>query len=235
MEERVVQELLALNHSFYQRFAAPFAASRSRPQPGFHELVKWITEPCERLLDVGCGDGRLGRFVRQEREVGEYVGVDFSSGLLALAGAAGPGLFKERDLSAPDCLDGTGEFDTIVCLATLQHIPGLENRQRLVLEMAQHLRPNGRLLISNWQFMDNERQRNKVVAWSRIGLDESDVEPGDYLLTWKREGYGLRYVSYIDCDEVLALVSTAGLVVDQEFRSDGREGDLNLYTICSPV
>lgn len=235
MDERVTQELLALNHRFYQQFAAPFSSSRARPQRGFYELLNWLPKPCKRLLDVGCGDGRLGRFVRQQSEVGAYVGVDFSSELLELARADGQGVFEQRNLSEAGCLKGTGEFEAIACLATLQHIPGRENRQRLVMEMAQHLRPDGRLMLSNWQFLDNERQRKKLASWSQIGLDDSDVERDDYIMTWQREGFGLRYVCYIDSQEVLALVSLAGLEVANEFRSDGREGDLNLYTICGRV
>jgi 2-polyprenyl-3-methyl-5-hydroxy-6-metoxy-1,4-benzoquinol methylase len=232
MDERVAQELLALNHRFYQRFAAPFASSRSRPQPGYSELLKWLPQPCKRLLDVGCGDGRLERFIRERRVIDEYVGVDFSSELLEMASADGSGVFKQRDLSAPGSLRDTGAFDAIACLATLQHIPGRERRQRLVVEMAQHLKPEGRVLLSNWQFLESERQRSKLAEWSQMGLHDADVEPGDYLMTWRREGFGLRYVSYIDSSEILALATKAGLVVLHEFRSDGREGNLNLYTIC---
>jgi 2-polyprenyl-3-methyl-5-hydroxy-6-metoxy-1,4-benzoquinol methylase len=235
MDEKVRQRLLEVNHHFYQRFAAPFSNSRARPQNGFYELVKWLPRPCKRLLDVGCGNGRLGRFLRQQSAIDGYVGVDFSSELLELAAAGGQGAFEQRDLSASSCLNGLGEFDAIACLATLQHIPGRENRRRLVAEMAEHLGPDGRLVLSNWQFLYNERQRRKLVEWSQIGLNGSDVESDDYLMTWKREGSGLRYVCYLDSEEVLALVSLAGLTVLKEFHSDGREGNLNLYTICARV
>ena len=65
-----------------------------------------------------------------------------------------------------------------------------------------------------------------------LGLSESDVESGDYLLSWQREGSGLRYVCSIDVDQTAALVDEAGLAIENQFRSDGREGNLNLYTIC---
>ena len=235
MDDKTVQKLLALNQRFYRKFAVPFSDSRSRPQQGFYELLKWLPIPCERLLDVGCGDGRLGRFVRQEGTLGEYVGLDFSSELLELAELDEQSVFLERDLCEPGSLEGTGEFDAVACLATLQHIPGRGNRRRLVAEMAQHLATNGRLLLSNWQFPNSKRQRRKMVAWSEIALDEGDVEYNDYLLTWRREGFGLRYVSYIDSDEVADLVGWSGLSVVKEFYSDGREGNLNLYTVCERV
>ena len=64
-------------------------------------------------------------------------------------------------------------------------------------------------------------------------LSESDVEPGDYLLTWQREGSGFRYVSAIGAEETAYLASAAGMRETIQFRSDGREGYLNLYTVLT--
>jgi hypothetical protein len=58
--------------------------------------------------------------------------------------------------------------------------------------MRRLLLPEGRLLLSNWQFATNSRQRRKQLAWSTAGLEPADVEPGDYLLSWQRGGLGLR-------------------------------------------
>jgi hypothetical protein len=79
--------------------------------------------------------------------------------------------------------------------------------------------------------MDSERQRRKVVDWERAGLTAADVEANDYLLTWRGGGFGLRYVAFVDAAEITALAEAAGLHVEAQFRSDGREGDLNLYTV----
>jgi tRNA (uracil-5-)-methyltransferase TRM9 len=230
LEEYVVQELLALNRAFYARFAEAFVESRARPQQGFHRLVEYLPKPCDRLLDVGCGDGRLGRFLIARRAMDAYVGVDFSEEMLAAADTT-IGQFLMRDLSQAGSLDSLGEFEAVTCLSTLQHIPGRTNRQRLVAEMAIHLAPGGRLVMSNWQFTTSRRQRKKVADWSTVGLTREDVEPGDYLLTWQRDGRGYRYVCLIDPTETADLAESAGLTIVDQFRSDGREGNLNLYTV----
>lgn len=232
MHQDVVRQLLALNRRFYDELAEPFVRSRAAPQPGFYRLVDLLPRPCDRLLDVGCGDGRFGRFL-QARGVRQYIGVDFSDSLLAQARATTPGEFYQRDLSRPDCLEGLGLFDAVACLATLQHIPGRTNRVQLLAAMKACLASGGRLLLANWQFLASERQRRKVADWGEIGLSSAEVEPGDYLLTWQRGGSGLRYVALIDAAETAALVQEAGLHILAQFRSDGREGDLNLYTILS--
>jgi len=128
-------------------------------------------------------------------------------------------------------LAGLGHFDTVVCLAALHHIPGKENRVRLVQEMADHLEANGRLFLSTWQFLDSERQQRKIRDWSEVGLSAADVEVNDYLLTWQRDGFSYRYACMIDVAETAELAHAADLDILHQFRSDGQEGDLSLYTV----
>jgi SAM-dependent methyltransferase len=243
MKPDVARRLVALNQAFYEQFAGPFADSRTRPQPGFTMLLPWLPFGAISVLDVGCGDGRFGRFLYEEierlgigdwrtrAEIQRYVGIDFSEGLLAIARESGPGEYQQRDLIQPGCLADLGRFDLIACLATLHHIPGYANRLQLMREMRAHLKPGGSLFLSTWQFLNSERQRRKLRDWSSVGLSAADVETGDYLLSWERGGQGLRYVALIDEAAVKQTAQEVGLTVQCQFRSDGREGDLSLYTV----
>ena len=235
MDDATVRRLVALNEAFYSRFAAPFAASRVGPQPGYERLLAYVPVGRPRVLDAGCGDGRFGRFLRASGREVDYVGVDFSAALLAARDGDGDvaGRFEQRDLSRPGSLDGLGRFDLIVCLSTLQHIPGRRNRARLLAEMATCLNAGGHIALANWQFLSSARQRRKIRPWAEVGLDEGDAEPGDYLLSWQRGGEGRRYVALVDEEETRRLAQGAGLRVVELFRSDGREGDLNLYALLA--
>lgn len=231
MKDEVAARLVALNRDFYRELADPFAESRLTPQPGFARLLAYMPAEGARALDVGCGNGRFGHFLLQSRPM-QYTGVDFSSELLAKAQDLLPAAqFWQRDMGRAGSLHGLGPFDVVACLAAMQHIPGYANRLRLLREMAGKMEENGRLFLSNWQFMDSERQRRKVRDWSEIGLTDADVEPGDYLLTWQRSGFGLRYAAQIDAAETSRLADEAELRIIGQFRSDGKEGDLSLYTI----
>ncbi len=231
MEPEVAQKLLALNREFYAALAQPFAETRQTPQPGFDRLRAALPGvPCD-VLDVGCGNGRFGHYLQQHNALTHYAGVDFSSELLAHAALRVPGDYFQRDLSQSGCLDGLVQYDVVACLAVLQHIPGFENRLRLLREMRDRVGENGRIFISTWQFMDSERQRRKLCDWAEIGLSAADVEPNDHLLTWQRDGFGLRYVCFVDEAETARLAEAANLCILDQFRSDGQEGDLNLYTV----
>jgi len=231
MNEDVARRLVAVNQAFYDRFAASFAASRSEPAPGFARLLDYISVGAA-VLDVGCSDGRLARFLNQHGVLARYTGVDFSAPLLASVEPA-LGRFERRDLSRPNCLSGLGQYDLVACLSTLQHIPGHAHRVRLVSEMRDCLRTGGYVALANWQFTAHERQRRKVRPWSTIGLEDAEVESGDYLLSWQRGGAGLRYVALLDAPATALLAAAAGLRIVEQYRSDGREGDLNLYTILA--
>lgn len=232
MREATSDRLLALNRVFYKTFADPFAQTRANPQPGFSLLAPFVPESCAKVLDVGCGEGRFGRFLMGLRPDMTYVGVDFSRELLQHAADALPDAsFVQRDVSRPNSLEDLGSFDLVVSLAMLQHIPGRSNRVRVLEEMGTRLAPHGRLVLSTWQFLQSPRQRRKVVPWSTIGLSEREVERNDYLLDWRAGGRGLRYVAYVDKSELRTLAAEASLSIIETFRSDGREGDLNLYAI----
>jgi len=233
MKNEIEKKLLSVNQGFYAQFAAPFADSRSNPQPGFYILLEHLPITCEDVLDVGCGNGRFGQFLEAEHTSFDYTGIDFTSALLSLARRHVQGSFYQRDISQPDFMEGIGKFDLIVCLATMQHVPGRLNRVSMLREMKLHLAENGRIFLANWQFLESNRQRRKIRDWTTVDIDETDVEPGDYLLTWQREGSGLRYVCAIDAEETLNLAKAAGLRDIVQFRSDGREGDLNLYSVLA--
>ena len=233
MKPETAHQLLTLNRSFYDSVADPFAESRARPQPGFTQLLDHLPQPCPHLLDVGCGEGRLGRFLLRRGAIEQYTGVDFSVALLEKAAAITPGIFIERDLAAPGCLDGLGTFDAIACLAVLQHIPGWGNRVRLLQEMKAHVGERGRVILSTWQFMDSERQKRKIVDWAEVGLSQDELEPHDYLLTWQRGQKALRYVHLVDAEETMALAHAAGMQVLHQFRSDGKEEKLSLYSVLA--
>jgi SAM-dependent methyltransferase len=186
-------------------------------------------------LDVGCGNGRFAEFLQDHNRIGEFTGVDFSEELLADAARNAAGTFYRRNLLEPGCLDGLGIFPVISCLAVMHHLPGKANRLRLLREIKAHLAESGRLLISNWQFMDSPRQRRKVQDWAEIGLTAADVEPNDYLLAWRRGGFALRYACHIGAAETTELAGAAGFTIVHQFRSDGKEGNLSLYTVLTPT
>ncbi len=232
MDPAVVKQLNELNRAFYEQFAASFTASRAPTEPGLQRALSPV-RPGDRFLDLGCGPGRV---VWMLPPGCHYVGGDFSTSLLArarekTASAPVTTRFVQLDLLSEDYAALGREFDWILLRAVLHHIPGAAHRRRIVTQAAQLLAPRGRLILANWQFLNIPRLRKRVQPWETIHLTPQDVEPGDYLLDWRRDGYGLRYVHLINEAETRALAEAAGLRIGSLFRADGHTNDLTLYAV----
>lgn len=236
MKPETAAHMTALNHQFYQTFSADFSATRQRLQPGVLRALANL--PAEAsILDVGCGNGLLARWLAKRGHRGPYVGLDFSDRLLATARVALDEFPKfNARLEVVDLIESTrmgqwaGPVDRVYALAVLHHLPGEETRLAFMRAVGAALKPEGQAMLSNWQFLTSEKLRSRIVPWEQIGLTPGEVDPGDYLLDWRRGGVGYRYVHYFSEDEIGWLAEVAGLRVVEHFYSDGGSGTLGLYT-----
>ncbi len=99
-----------------------------------------------RLLDLGCGTGRLcAHFAARGFEC---VGVDLSDEMLTKARANAPGAtFVKGNLAEPLPVPD-GSFDYAACLfSTLGMVRGAENRTRVLLNAHRALKPGGRFVL----------------------------------------------------------------------------------------
>jgi tRNA (uracil-5-)-methyltransferase TRM9 len=240
MDSAVAKRLNEINQAFYHEFAAAFAGSRTLDQPELTRIVDLVPQG-SRVLDVGCGHGRIAHLLDRRRIRAAYVGVDFSATLIHLAEEWASELecvkaeFLVVDLLDPgwsSLLDGR-LFDVILILAVLHHIPAYANRLAVMQRLRDRLAPQGSLVVSTWQFTSNVRMRRKIVPWERVGLDPAGLEPGDHLLDWKRGGVGYRYCHLVDRAELERLADESGLLMAETFRAGGREGDLSLFGILT--
>ena len=177
MDRETVEKLLVLNREFYATFARPFADSRSLSDPALTSILPYIPQRA-RVLDVGCGNGRLARLLGRERPGASYVGVDAVPELIEGAReqtaqldisaefhvmdivrlGLSRKLFDHRDTEDTEesnvltekmpvlCETNQNlgalsasvvQFDCIVCLAVLHHIPGFDLRARILPQIRQ--------------------------------------------------------------------------------------------------
>ena len=197
-----------------------------------------------RILELGSGNGELISALLKHGFKGYYLGLDLSERMLAIARAAVQDTsqvsFHQAELGKGDLSAqirrATAQavhppYDQLVCFATLHHIPGHAVRERLVRELRKLTDDGGRLYLSVWNFLQSERLRARVLPWDTVGIDEQAVEPGDYLIDWRRDGEGIRYVHHFTEEQLVQLAEQAGFLVRESFTSDGETGTLGLYQI----
>ncbi len=240
MDPGIARRLVDLNARLYEERAAEFAASRRLLHPG---IVRFLEEvPPEKILlvDLGCGDGRVGRAWLAGGPHRRYRGFDRSEALLARATAGSPPLGVARadfaDPAWPQRVSlGEGEADVVVCFSVLHHLPGRTKRQRFLGQLAGLLRPDGIWALSVWQFFHIPELANRTLSKKeiqhRVGIDPEELERGDCLLDWRGGGRAWRYVHHYRPEELEEDCRAAGLDVLEGWTSDGRTGDLGLYRV----
>ncbi len=156
-----------------------------------------------RVLDVGCGDGRIPRQYTSP----EVVCVDRSEAAVAAARERGldARLADVRELPFAD-----GSFDAVTCNHTLYHV---DDRDRAVAELARVLRPGGRF-AGIYNAPDHLRELWRAVA------------PG-----WLRESRGTR--DLFDAESGLPVLARHFARVDRRYRDGSvlwvARGDLQRY------
>lgn len=244
MELATALRLAALNQNFYEEHAEDFADTRPRLPAGVARVLALIPRGAQ-VLEVGCGDGKVGRALARAG-AGGYVGLDVSAAMLARArrytaaeaanSPPGPMTFLHADLMDPAWPSAVPDrsFDWVLAFGVFHHLPGAARRGQVFGTLAARLAPGGTLAMANWQFARSERLVRRQVAWAALDLRKEDVEPGDTLLPWERGGRkGLRYVHLLDEAEARRMAAAAGLRVQAAFSADGASGDLNEYWVMT--
>jgi SAM-dependent methyltransferase len=240
VNEDTAAKLLDLNRRFYQKFAQQFSKTRQRLQPGVQKVLQKIP-PGSSILDLGCGNGELARALARRGYEGEYVGVDFSAELLAEARRIKPGSlhthFMLADLSSPGWEANLpfSNFDLVLAFAVFHHIPGRSFRRQILSKVNALLIPQGRLIHSEWQFLNSPRLAARIQPWELAELSADEIDPGDYLLDWRRGGLGFRYVHSFSQAELAELAEETGYKIIEMYSSDGETGNLGLYQIWKRV
>ena len=242
MKSQIVTRLLALNKQFYQTFGHEFSSTRQRLQPGVLQVVDSLAGD-EAILDLGCGNGELARELMRRGHSGCYTGVDFSPPLLEVARHGwedAPATFIRADLSGPDwdrkiLASLKKPFDLVTAFASLHHIPSQGMRLSILNKARAMLHTGGKFIHSEWQFMNSDKLKDRILPWEDAGLTSEDVDEGDYLMDWRSGGRGLRYVHHFYESELEALAAASRFRVRQTFRSDGANGLLALYQVWETV
>ncbi|MCR4307655.1 MAG: class I SAM-dependent methyltransferase [Candidatus Berkelbacteria bacterium] len=102
-----------------------------------HEENNW-------LLDVGCGDGEMLRFLHAHSPTWKMHGIDITPNTLNSARSDNPG-FQFKDGSIYEIPYEANTFNVIFCGETIEH---LEHPQIAIAELFRVAKPGGYVIIS---------------------------------------------------------------------------------------
>jgi len=152
-----------------------------------------------RILDVGCGDGRLLAMALEARPESAGVALDFSALMLAEASrrfaAEERVTIVEHDLTAP--LPDLGTFDAVISSMAIHHLR--DERKRLLYgEVLSILEPGGAFL--NFEHVASPTERLHGEFFAAIDVPIEDEDPSDRTVdAWIQAGW-LRELGFEDAD-----------------------------------
>lgn len=211
MKKRYAQYLLQKTTQDYNLIAEHFSRTRPRVWSELEFLAQY-TLPGERVLDLGCGNGRMLE-VFKDKEV-DYIGVDSSERLVKIAKKRYP---KERFIEANAlALPFPGNyFQKIYSVAVLHHIPSRDFRLKFFGEARRVLCPGGLLVLSVWNLWPRVFFWKLFFKYSLLKLiGKSKLDFKDVFYPWKnQEGKIIanRYIHAFTKGELKTLVKQSGL------------------------
>jgi SAM-dependent methyltransferase len=146
--------------SIARRFRKPwhrdYARAKLRLDPVYAAAAAVLGDDETPLLDIGCGLGLLGCYLRERGFRGDYLGLDFDSSKINAARAATPPY--ERLAFADNRAQSLPPFTGHVALIDVLHYLRRDDQQTLLQEAAARVARGGCLIIRNvlrdrgWRF-----------------------------------------------------------------------------------
>ena len=178
----------------------------------FHRdlFLQLVPPPGGRTLDLGCGEGRLSRDLR---DLGHrVVGVDASAAMVASARQADPEL-EARVADAAALPFGDGEFDCVIAFMSLQDVDDYEGA---IGECARVLSPGGHLCVAIVHPLNSAGEFEGDEGDSPYVIRGSYLDPSAYADSIVRDGLALTLVSeHRPLEAYTEAVARSGLLIER--------------------
>jgi ubiquinone/menaquinone biosynthesis C-methylase UbiE len=209
MEKEYAEYLLKKIKKDYNLIAEDFSITRSSIWPETKSLFDRYLFSGEKILDLGCGNGRYFEYLKDKNI--NYFGVDISENLIRIA----KNKYPEANFQVADALNlpfPDNFFDKAIGVAVFHHIPSKELRFQFLKEVKRVLKPGGILILTVWNF----REAKEFFLYFKfviLKIFGSKLDFGDFLEPWGKKI--LRYYHYFSKKELDDLTKRVRLKVEE--------------------
>ncbi|PIR74883.1 MAG: hypothetical protein COU35_00220 [Candidatus Magasanikbacteria bacterium CG10_big_fil_rev_8_21_14_0_10_47_10] len=228
MDDTQAKKVIRETSAAYNIIAGLFSSTRDYVWNDVKPLLATVV-PNTTTLDIGCGNGRLYQELAKNQV--NYIGIDNADKLIDVAKEKYPAArFIASDMTKIPLQEGVA--DMIFSIASFHHLPTDDLRVRALREMKRLLKPEGRIVMLNWNLYSN---------WARSKGFSGD-ENGDFYIPWKdakKQVLATRYYHGFMLEDLHDLAEQAGLMIERQYYSkDGKESSLgpgdNIVTVMRP-
>lgn len=184
MKQKTIDRLLKIVKNNYGEIASQFDLTRKKYVWLELENILDFLKEDNKVLDVGCGNGRLLENVKNKKI--NYLGIDSSEELIALAKKNYPDnkFVVGNILSLNEVIKE--KFDLVISVAVIHHLPGKDLRIAALNQLKAVCSPQGKIIFSVWKIWPNKKYWKYLLKniWYKITF-RSDLDFGDLLFPWK--------------------------------------------------
>lgn len=214
----------------YDSIAEEFDRTRQHSWALFDDFASYLIEDA-RVLDVGCGNGRLLKFL-EGKSWKSYKGIDLSRNLLELARKQhkeSKVSFREGSITALPVK--AGSYDAVFSIAVLHHVPSRVFQVQALTELERSLDHEGHLFLTVWNMYQVKYVGYFVRSFFRWLFTFGKYSVKDLWVPW---GQGeKRYVYAFGMPELRKRLREAGFEV-MESRTVGTGKSGNHVIVAQP-
>ncbi len=193
----------------YDSIAKDFSKTRHIPWEELSVFIPYLPDG-GKILDLGCGNGRLLKVIQSAGKKYEYVGVDFSDKLLEQARQLFPDEhFEQADMARLNFPENS--FDVICLIASFHHLDSKKEREDLLNNIYRWLKPGGVLFMTNWNLL-----QPKYLKYIIKNISRKKVWNDFFISYTPTHGYGRhwRYYHHFTKSELRSLLLKAGFKLE---------------------
>lgn len=172
----------------------------------YDKILNLINKPLN-VLDIGCGNGKLGELIKNKFTDVNITGIDISSDALALAKKKGLNTIRQ-DIEDTKLKVNNKSFNLIICTDVLEHVC---SNYALLKEIHRALDDNGELIVT---VPNVNAWYNRILCLAgklpgHLESTEADVQVTPFV----REAIG--HVRAFNKDAIIKLLEYSGFKIDK--------------------
>ncbi|MFH0814697.1 MAG: class I SAM-dependent methyltransferase [Candidatus Falkowbacteria bacterium] len=230
MNATTINKILELTKNGYQTIAQDFSNTRNFLWEDL-QLFKDYIKDNAKMLDLGCGNGRLIQLLEGKNI--DYRGIDYNEDFIRIAKAKYPQYKFEvgdvQNLAMP-----METFDIVTLIAVLNHLPGDELKKRILANVVSYLKPNGYLLMTNWDLWNWSGKKSVRAFWQdqlllssakffdKYGINKEELGYRDTITLWQsgdKQKLARLYYYAFTRKELDGLVADIGLKIVKSIKT----------------
>ena len=131
---------------FRSHFLRQYVARKIRSDPAYPAVYESVRSSREPLLDIGCGVGLLGFYLRERGFENPIIGLDRDARKIRTAQQVAAA-YPEMDFRARDLRDGLPEFSGTIAMVDILHYLPPVDQEILLSRLAEQVAPGAVLVL----------------------------------------------------------------------------------------